>query len=213
MNYWDDLMATDEGAANYMESYGEGPGCGTRMIIGGFIKEGETVLDVGCGPGWNFDHFMKYGPAISSYKGLDYSERFVRVANKRVMDIAKTSSGPFELGDVRDIKEENYSWDVVILQDVLEHTNGYEKPIKEAIRVARNRVIVTFWRSAPDSNDQINDDGNDGYGANYSLKKFDKFLNKLGYKWSMTTTGPEANRQHVFYVINRREKLDGSRLR
>jgi ubiquinone/menaquinone biosynthesis C-methylase UbiE len=208
MNYWDNLMGTDDGAAQYMETYGEGPGCATRMIIGSMIKDGESVLDVGCGPGWNFDHFMKFGPAISNYKGLDYSERFVRVANKRAMENAGTSSGPFAVGDVRNIPEDNYSWDVVLLQDVLEHTDGYEKSVKDALRVARKRVIITFWKSwrKPGDGDQINIDGDDGFGSNYELGPWEEFLNKCGYRWRKTETGPDANRHHYFYVIDKEKK-------
>lgn len=198
-NYWDDLMATDEGAANYMESYGEGPGSETRHMIGSFINDGETVLDVGCGPGWNWDHFLVHGPKVE-YKGLDYSERFVRVANQR-------HPGRFELGDVRDIKEADESWDVVILQDVLEHTNGYEKPVEEAIRVAKKRVIISFWRAMRDegSGDQINVDGGDGYGATYEKVKWEKFLDSLGFKWISQETSPEANRYHLFYIIDKEQ--------
>src|SRR3990167_6330782 len=112
-NFWDKLSATDEGAAVYMSTYGDGPG-------------------------WNYDHFKEHGPEVD-YKGLDYSERFVRVANQR-------NPGKYEVGDVRKVNELDESWDVVILQDVLEHTNGYKKPIKEALRVARKRVIISFWR-------------------------------------------------------------------
>src|SRR3990167_4282738 len=137
-NFWDKLSATDEGAAVYMSTYGEGPGCPTRFALGEFINDGESVLDVGCGPGWNYDHFKEHGPEVD-YKGLDYSERFVRVANQR-------NPGKYEVGDVRKVNELDESWDVVILQDVLEHTNGYKKPIKEALRVARKRVIISFWR-------------------------------------------------------------------
>jgi ubiquinone/menaquinone biosynthesis C-methylase UbiE len=36
-------------------------------------------------------------------------------------------------------------YDVVIMQDALEHTNGYEKPVREALRVAKKRAIFTFW--------------------------------------------------------------------
>lgn len=203
-NYWDDLMATDEGAANYMESYGEGPGSETRSTIASFINDGESVLDVGCGPGWNLDHFFKYGPPISEYKGTDYSERFVRVANQRAMEKAGTSTGPFELGDVRDIKEADKSWDVVIFQDVLEHTNGYEKPMEEALRVARKRIIVTFWREFRKTGDghQINDDGNDGYGATYEQESWEKYLDSLDLHWMVTESSEKANRHHKFYVID-----------
>ena len=205
MNYWDNLLGDDEHAASYMATYGEGPGFETRHTLGSFINEGETVLDVGCGPGWNLDHFMQYGPAISNYKGMDYSERFVRVANERAMQMAGTSSGPFVLGDVRDTREPDNSWDVVVMQDVLEHTNGYEVPVKEALRVARKRAIFTFWHLT-ENDDHINDDGDDGYGAWYSRPKWETFLDTLGYTWLTVEIQPEGkNHPWHFYIVDKEE--------
>lgn len=202
MNYWDKLMGTDEGAASYMETYGEGPGCETRVIVGSFINDGETVLDVGCGPGWNLDHFHQYGPQIGGYRGLDYSERFVRVANLR-----HPANPRFRVGNARALKEPNGSWDVVLLQDILEHTNGYETPIREALRVARKRVIIALWKTMnTNGQDDINDDGDDGYGATYDEGKFLRFLDDLNLHWMETTTSPAANRQHRFFIIDKGEK-------
>lgn len=204
-NYWDDLSGDDEHAAEYMLTYGEGPGCITRLEIGSFINDGESVLDVGCGPGWNLDHFMEYGPAISRYKGLDYSERFVRVANERAMQKAGTASGPFELGDCRKLKQHNGQYDVVVLQDVLEHTNGYEEPVREALRVCSKRVIVAFWHLT-ENDDHINDDGNDGWGAWYSRPKWESFLDTLGYTW-MHHQIDDGKKPRDFYMIDKEEPL------
>lgn len=197
-NYWDKLSATDEGASQYMATYGEGPGCPTRFTLGEFINDGESVLDVGCGPGWNYDHFAEHGPEVK-YKGLDYSERFVRVANKR-------NPGIYQVGDVRKIDEPDESWDVVILQDVLEHTNGYEKPVKRALKVAKKRVIITFWRlNESAEEDQINDDGDDGWGAAYSQKKWEKFLDSLDQPWlEHDIQFPKGHKRH-FYIIDKEE--------
>lgn len=197
MNYWDDLMGSDEGAANYMNSYGEGPGFITRHTVGSFIEDGESVLDVGCGPGWNLDHFLQYGPLVS-YRGEDYSERFVRVANQR-------HPGLFFLGDCRDLKHKRDSFDVVILQDCLEHTNGYEGPVNEALRVARKRVIISFWHlDGNEGTEHINDDGNDGYGAWYDKTKWEEFLNSLPYPWHYLEVAP-AGKTHKwdFYVLDK----------
>lgn len=206
-NFWDQLMGDDEHAATYMDSYGEGPGCDTRMTISGFINDGESVLDVGCGPGWNLDHFWKYGPTVSDYIGLDYSERFIKIANRRHQGAIF-----FEIGDARKLKEKDKSWDVVILQDVLDHMPGYEKPITEAMRVSRKRVIISFWRGQMKSDypndhdeDMIRDDGNDGWTGEYSRRKFEHWLDTLGYMWMRTESGETANRWHVFYVIDKEE--------
>lgn len=207
-NFWDNLMGDDQGAATYMETYGEGPGSDTRNLIFKFVDEGESVLDVGCGPGWNYDHILKYATHVGEYKGKDYSERFVRVANQR-------HEGKFEIGDIRNFGEPDKSWDVVLLQDVLEHTNGYEKPLAEAIRVARKRIIVTFWRGQmmddyenDNGEDMIRDDGNDGWGSEYSRKKWEQYLDGLGLHSLDVQTDEGANRWHRVYIIDL-EKSNG----
>jgi hypothetical protein len=40
-NFWDKLSGDDEHAADYMLTYGEGPGCPTRHTLGSFINDGE----------------------------------------------------------------------------------------------------------------------------------------------------------------------------
>ena len=192
-------METDEGAATYMTTYGEGLGAPTRLQLAKYLKSEDWVLDVGCGPGWNFDTFLEHGPAVY-YRGMDYSERFVRVANQRVHPLKI-----FKKGDVRKIPEPDSSFDVVILQDVLEHTNGYKKPAKEALRVARKRVIVTFWRLGS-GEDTINDDGNDGYGAVYGKEKWEKFLDSLGFKWFHDQIFYPETRARDYYVIDKEPK-------
>lgn len=202
-------METDEGASVYMDSYGEGPDYITRHTVGSFINDNESVLDVGCGPGWNLDHFVLHGPIIKKYRGLDYSGRFVRIANhrRRHMQYDPDVYLPYKLGDVRVIDEPNESWDVVLLQDVLEHTNGYEKPIKQALRVARKRVIVTFWHlDGNEGTEHINVDGNDGYGAWYDQSKWESFLDKQIYPWHHLELMPEGKtHKWDFYVIEKED--------
>lgn len=210
MNFWNKLMGSEDSAGEYMLSYGEGPGSDTRLIIAELVKPDQSVLDVGCGPGWNMEHFANYGPALSAYKGVDYADFFVNAANKRrkfnvAEDFSTIKILPFEVQDCRDLKEPDNSWDVVIVQDCVEHTNGYEKPVKEALRVARKRVIVTFWHLT-ENDDHINDDGDDGYGAWYSKPEWENFLKSLGCKWGWSHTRPEDNRQHDFYYIDKKVK-------
>lgn len=188
-------MGSDEEAGVYMLSYGEGPGTPLRHKIGRHLKSEEWVLDVGCGPGHNFDHFMQYGPSVY-YRGMDYAERFVRAANERVKPMKI-----FSKGDVRNIPASDKSFDVVIMQDVLEHTNGYEKPLSEALRVAKRIVIVTFWHLMDkDEDNPVNDDGDDGWGAWYSGPKWEKYLDSLGLKWSHERL-PRKDAHHDLYII------------
>lgn len=221
MNFWDDLMGDDAHAAEYMLTYGEGPGAETRHTLGSFVNNEETVLDVGCGPGWNFEHFIEHGPHLRNYKGIDYSERFVRVANERIKRTDHPTLLPefdklvreghmtiFELGDARNIQEPDESWDVVILQDCLEHTNGYEKPITEALRIARKRVIITFWHMVENQegehlNDDPEDNAKDGWGYWYARPRWETFLDTLPYAWFHHQI--TDNKPRDYYIIDKDE--------
>lgn len=208
-NFWDTLMGDDEHAASYMTTYGEGPGSITRTTLESFINDGESLLDVGCGPGWNMDHLAQSGVQLKKYKGVDYSHRFVRVANKRLKDEQTYKYTPmeilrFERQDCRELKEKNRTWDVVLIQDCVEHTNGYEIPVIEALRVAKKRVIITFWHLT-DNDDHINDDGNDGYGAWYSRPKWEAFLDTLGYVWLHHQIMDNTPKVRDYYIIDKQE--------
>lgn len=202
MNFWDKLMGSDEGASTYMATYGEGPGFDTRKFIGSLLNNGESVLDVGCGPGWNFDHLLEYGPSVK-YRGLDYSPRFIRVASQRVAPMKI-----FEVGDARKLKEPDGSFDVVLLQDILEHTNGYEKPVEEALRVAKRLVIVSFWHlDGNEGTEHINDDGDDGWGAWYDKSKWERYLNTINLPWEYKELRVEGKtHKWDFYMIYKDKK-------
>lgn len=193
-NYWSRLMGDDAHAAEYMATYGEGVGFELRHKLGSLIKENESVLDAGCGPGWNYDHFLEHGPEVRVYIGMDYSERFVRVANER-------HPGRFMQGDCRKIPAPDRTWDVVILQDVLEHTNGYEKPVREALRVSKRLVIITFWHLTEDD-DHINENPEendyDGWGAWYSQPKWEEFLNTLDTPWKHETLMTGNHKRDIY---------------
>lgn len=199
MNYWDTLMGSEEGAGAYMDSYGEGIDTIVRQEIMKFVD--GSVLDVGCGPGWNMETFQK---VAKRYKGTDYAELFVKAANKRRKEkmIPTDYALPFELGDCRKINEPNNSWDIVLLQDVLEHTSGYEQCIAEALRVARKKVIVTFWHMIEDDlSEHVNIDGDDGFGYWYSRPRWERFLDWINVKWTPTQFEWPENRLRDIYVL------------
>lgn len=203
-NFWNELMGSEEEAGNYMISYGEGPGTETRHVLSNFVNVGESVLDVGCGPGHNMEHFMEYGPMLKRYKGVDYASYFVNAANKRrkTKQVPTEYALPFEVQDCRELKEPDKSWDVLIIQDCLEHTNGYEKPIQEALRVARKRIIVAFWHLMDKEEDNpVNDDGNDGWGAWYSRPKWEKYLDSLKLDWMHHQIIDHQDKPRDFYII------------
>lgn len=112
-----------------------------RKLLYKWIKEGDKVLDVGCGSGWMWENFKKKGIKIN-YKGVDLTRDFIEGARIDFPEVW------WEVQDARDLREVNKSFDVVTLYHVLEHIPypGWKDAIKEAVRVARKLVIVTIWR-------------------------------------------------------------------
>lgn len=96
------------------------------------LKEGESVLDVGCGPG---ELSQLFG---SAYAGLDYSQRYVDYATKKYQE------KKFFQGNVLDYSLPEKSYDVVLLASFIHHFSDEEVDfvLKNAARVARKRVVL-----------------------------------------------------------------------
>lgn len=97
-----------------------------------------SVLDIGCGVGQCAD--MVNG---NSYHGLDFSEFAIRQARES----CRNSRATFEVADF-------FGWtgerrDTVLLLEVLEHVEDYERLAQLAKAKAAKRIIVTVPRDMP----------------------------------------------------------------
>lgn len=189
---------------SYMESYGEGIGSATRKTIFKYVNQEESLLDAGCGPGWNLPHGREVEGWVGKYKGTDFASKFIDACREKYGESVDHS---WEVQDARAMTEPDESWDVVLLQDIVEHTNGYEKPILEALRVAQHKVIVTFWRSLSESDEDDVKQSKpefDDWGSSYSRPKLEKWLLDLVSDGKITGWHSDAcdeNRHHDFYVL------------
>lgn len=101
---------------------------------------GNTLLDVGCGPGAMWVHFQPYRSQFS-WSGVDATEAMVQTARRLFPDVpvyhADAGSLPFEDGQ----------FDVVLLRHVLEHLPPWlmEQTLAEAMRVACRAVVIDFY--------------------------------------------------------------------
>lgn len=130
MDYSSEELESAFAEANY------GLGCGNPGAIAN-LKEGETVLDLGCGAG--FDVFLasrkvgKTGKVI----GVDMTEAMIEKAEanaaKNNIDNVK-----FILGEIEDLPLEDNSVDVIISNCVINLSPAKEKVFAEAKRVLKN---------------------------------------------------------------------------
>jgi ubiquinone/menaquinone biosynthesis C-methylase UbiE len=110
-------------------------------------KEGETILDIGCGTGVVTAAFSKLGfKAI----GVDVVPEFIHVAQKDNPAIR------YFVGAAEDLPFPDEEFDYITLSSLLEHVQDWRKTLREAARVLRpNGVLVlnTTGRFCPVQNE------------------------------------------------------------
>jgi arsenite methyltransferase len=119
-----------------------GLGCGNPIALGK-IKEGNIVLDLGSGAG--FDAFLaskkvgKKGKVI----GVDMTEKMIEKAraNAKKYDYKNVE---FKLGDIEELPIEDNSIDVVISNCVINLAPDKDKVFKEAFRVLKKGGKIYF---------------------------------------------------------------------
>lgn len=118
--------------------------------IGRYIREGDTVLDAGCANGHSTLYHL--GRNISSITGVDFSEAMIREAKKNKAECGSPDNVAFEVGDVRNLRFEDDTFDVVYTTRTLINLPTWREQkigILECIRVCKagGRVIFSesFW--------------------------------------------------------------------
>lgn len=142
------------------------------------LHDGESLLDVGCGPGTVYEDIQNSGKAIR-YRGIDIAAGFVEACQELFPE------GDFRVGDACRIDEPDDSFDTVLLRHVLEHTVNFELPIEEAYRVARKRVIIVLWRPLSDKPSVYRVPelgGSNDYNAVEFWSFIDKFVRPVEHK-------------------------------
>jgi len=114
-----------------------------------YIKEGERVLDLGCGTGRLYEIFSVQGGSASGrknidYTGIDFSENLIRIAKEKYGD-------KFIVGDILSLPFSNDYFESVWAIAVFHHIPSKElrmQVLSEIKRVLKpsGRVIMTCWK-------------------------------------------------------------------
>lgn len=112
-----------------------GLGCGNPIALGN-IKEGDVVLDLGSGAG--FDCFLAAKKVGSTGRviGVDMTQEMIDRANENAVKLNYKNT-EFKLGDIENLPIENDSIDVIISNCVINLAPDKSKVFNEAFRVLK----------------------------------------------------------------------------
>ncbi|HJV33353.1 MAG TPA: methyltransferase domain-containing protein [Patescibacteria group bacterium] len=112
-----------------------------------YVRERESVLDVGCGDGRVFETFKAKDV---SYAGVDLSEDAVAKARARWAKEVAEGRAAFEAGDLLDLPVEDDRFDVVVAAGILHHVPSAAYRARAAAELARvvrpgGYALIAVW--------------------------------------------------------------------
>ncbi|MFA6963541.1 MAG: arsenite methyltransferase [Patescibacteria group bacterium] len=132
-----------------------GLGCGNPTALAN-IKEGNTVLDLGSGAG--FDCFLAAKKVGDSGKviGVDFSEEMIEKAKQNAQKLSYKNV-EFRLGDIEDLPVEDNSIDIIISNCVINLAPDKSKVFAESHRVLKEggKMFVSDIVLLEDISDEI----------------------------------------------------------
>lgn len=131
---WDDPGVIDE----IMRLWASAAEMEHRRIIAAATLQGSpgSILEVGCGAGLLYRALLEAGMPNEKYVGVDTSLSFLARAR------ALNPAGRFCVGDAFNLTE---SADTVLCAEVLGHIPEWRAPLREIIRAAQRRAVISMW--------------------------------------------------------------------
>ena len=103
------------------------------------LSDGRSLLNIGCGSNVERKHLEYDIQRLSNFAGVDVSPEFVEAARKNCSRV----DSDFCVASIDRLPYDESTFDVVLIPFVLHHLPfSFNTAIREALRVARNHVIV-----------------------------------------------------------------------
>lgn len=194
-----------DGWKGYMRGFGEGMDFPSRRVTAELLKElgAESVLDVGCGGGIEYESLKAKGVAVR-YSGVDYTPNAIQACKELFPEIEDR----FRVMDARALDFVQDAFDVVIVRHCLEHVDDWRKVISEAHRVARKAVIIVLWVEPVFAETEVQEKGRDTFYVKFKkqdlMDEFDKYNPALQ---EIQVKGDVPGREHRIDTIFMFKKL------
>ena len=148
----------------------------SRQYIYDLVKERafKTILEAG--PGLFND--AKKLKKIADYEAIDQTDQVVALGKKKRIRTIKAS--------IEEMPYKDGSFELVYARHVVEHLPGYEKAIKEMIRVAEKCVVLVFFILDESGDCSVKAQHDSLYQNTYSQKEINAFLDKQGVRYEWT---------------------------
>ena len=154
---------------------------------------GNSILDVGCA---TCNLYLSCKDNNLTYTGLDSIKKFLNHAKQLYPGIN------VRLGTVLDLPFRDKFFDVIIAKDLLEHLHpdDTELAISEMMRVAKKRVLISFFKKPNPKATRITGSKDDHFSIRHNSRALKEWIEKKERFKSLTIH--EKERMQTVYVID-----------